>query len=54
MNVPTKLAAFALALAVLFGGGYAVGAAVGPFDDADTEHEAPPAPHDTHGSEEDQ
>ena len=28
-----RLSAFALALALLFGGGVALGAAVGPFDD---------------------
>ena len=50
MNTPSTLASFALALAVLFGGGYAVGAAVGPFD---SDRDAPPALHDTHGSEED-
>ena len=51
MSTPAKLASFALALAVLFGGGYATGAAVGPFD---SDSEPPPAQHDTHGSEEDQ
>lgn len=33
MNVPAKLAAFALVLAVCFGGAYAVGAVVGPIDE---------------------
>ena len=40
MNTTSKLAAFALALVVLFGGGYALGAAIGPFeDDAPAEHQ---------------
>jgi hypothetical protein len=40
MSTGTKLASFALALAALFGAGYELGGAVGPFDD-DT-----PAPHE--------
>ena len=31
MNPVAKLVSFALALAVTFGGGYALGSAVGPF-----------------------
>lgn len=34
MSVVRRLAAFALVLAVCFGGAYAVGAAVGPIDSA--------------------
>ena len=49
MSNHLKLASFALALAVLFGGGYATGAAVGPFD---TDRSTAPAPHETHGPEE--
>ena len=40
MSIPTRLAAFAVATALALGGGYALGAAVGPLDQAD------PAPHD--------
>jgi hypothetical protein len=34
VSVSRRLAAFALVLAVCFGGAYAVGAAVGPIDSA--------------------
>ena len=55
MNAPSKLASFALAIALLFGGGYAIGAAVGPFDSGtDARQDAPPDWHGTHGFEEDQ
>lgn len=36
MNVPAKLAAFAVVLVVGFGAAFAVGAAVGPIDDGPT------------------
>jgi hypothetical protein len=40
VSAPTKLASFALALAVVFGGGYALGSALGPFDaDTPAEHQ---------------
>ncbi len=52
MTVPTKLASFALALALVFGGGYAAGSAVGPFDgDRDTPR---PMHDDSHEFGEDQ
>lgn len=50
MNVPAKLAAFALVLAVCFGGAYAVGAAVGPIDDP-APAPAPAPAVDGHGEE---
>ncbi len=57
MNVPTgvrsKLAAFALVLAIALGGGAALGAAVGPIDvgGEDAPHPASPfgGGHDGHG-----
>jgi len=48
---PAKLAAFALVLAVSFGGGAALGASVGPIDVGDEPHDNPPgqpAPHVDH------
>jgi hypothetical protein len=35
MNPVAKVAAFALALLAIFGGGLALGAAVGPFEDGE-------------------
>lgn len=51
MNAGVKLAGYALVLAAAFGGGAAVGAAVGPIqvtDDEDhgTEHPVPATAHD--------
>ncbi len=39
LSTPARLAGFAMALLLTLGGGYAVGAAVGPLDDP------APAPH---------
>jgi hypothetical protein len=48
MNVPARLAAFAAALAVLFGAGLAAGDAFGPQRDV-ADHDAAPAhPVETH------
>jgi hypothetical protein len=48
MRPAAKLGAFALVLAAAFGGGAAIGAAVGPIDTTDAEN-TPPA-HDEHAS----
>lgn len=50
MNVPAKLAAFALVLAVCFGGAYAVGAAVGPIDEPVPERSVTPTVDGDDGS----
>lgn len=38
MTVPMRLVAFVLAVVLVAGGGYALGAAVGPLDVATSEH----------------
>jgi hypothetical protein len=45
VNAPARLGAFAVVLAAAFGGGVAVGAAVGPID------QPAPEPHPTHQQE---
>lgn len=50
MNVPAKLAAFALVLALCFGGAYAVGAAVGPVDEPVPERSVTPTVDGDDGS----
>jgi hypothetical protein len=54
MNVPAKLAAFAVGLVACFGIGLGIGAAVGPIDDGAPQPTHPPATtvpmaHDTSG-----
>jgi hypothetical protein len=44
MSAPTRLAAFTVLLAAVFGVGYGIGAAVGP----DTHDDAPPAHEQEH------
>ena len=54
MNVPAKLAAYGLVLALCLGAGAAVGAAVGPIDVGGASDHAPepttptPVPHSGH------
>lgn len=44
MSAAGRLAAFALVLGLVFGGGWAIGSAVGPIDDA------PPVTAPAHGT----
>ncbi|MGP4020690.1 hypothetical protein [Saccharopolyspora sp. 5N708] len=50
MNTPGKLSAYGVALALVAGGGWAIGTAVGPFTDPVDAHGATP-PGDVHGAE---
>ena len=48
MSAPVRLAAFALALLLVFGAAFGAGAAVGPFDGDDPPPSGPP-PTWSHG-----